>query len=129
MARQSRRLQPNGQETTVNRPNIAAHGYRKARDIGDKVGEAMADKGEDDTGEMEVAENDRDVPMTETAGETETGAAASNDLRNSAQLNQVKMRGQYLHRRQGQNAGRMYCACKSRHEKQKNSESGTQCMK
>jgi hypothetical protein len=39
----------------------------------------MADGEADDNGEKAVAEEEGDVTMTETAGETEMGAAASND--------------------------------------------------
>jgi hypothetical protein len=39
----------------------------------------MANVEADDTGVKAVAEEERDVTMTETAGETEMGAAASND--------------------------------------------------
>jgi len=39
----------------------------------------MSDGEADNTGAKAVAEEERDVTMTETAGETEMGAAASND--------------------------------------------------
>jgi len=42
-------------------------------------GERMADDGAEGTGEQEVAEKERDESMTETAGETEMGAATSNE--------------------------------------------------
>ena len=56
-----------------------ALGVRQARDIRNEAGERMADKEADDTGEKAMAEEDRDVTMTETAGETKMGAAASNE--------------------------------------------------
>jgi len=41
-------------------------------------GEPMADEKERDTGEMEVAEVEKDMTVSETTAEIEMGAAASN---------------------------------------------------
>jgi hypothetical protein len=80
MARQSRRMQPKERETGEGTgANRTALGIMQARDIRNEAGEPMADGEADDTGEKAVAEEERDVTMTETAGETEMGAAASND--------------------------------------------------
>jgi len=49
------------------------------RDISDKVGERMANEEADDSWEKEAAEEESDVVMMETTGETEMVAAASND--------------------------------------------------
>jgi len=51
--------------------NRAPHGTRQVRDIGDKLRELMADDKADNTVQKRVAEEGRDVPRTETAGETE----------------------------------------------------------
>jgi hypothetical protein len=70
MALQSRRMQLKERETGGGTgANRTALGIRQAR----------ADGEADDTGEKAVAEEERDMTMTETAGETEMGAAASND--------------------------------------------------
>jgi hypothetical protein len=80
MARQSRRMQLKEREmgggTGANR---SALGIRQAKDITNEAGEPIADGEADNTGEKVVAEEERDVTVTETARETEMGAAASND--------------------------------------------------
>jgi hypothetical protein len=90
MARQSRRIQPKERETGGGTgANRTALGIRQARDIRNEAREPMADAEADDTMEKVVAEEEIDVTMTETTGETEIGSAASNDWHNSAQLRQV----------------------------------------
>lgn len=59
--------------------NKTALGIRHMRDISDKVGERMANEEADDSWEKEAAEEESDVVMMETTGETEMVAAASND--------------------------------------------------
>jgi len=80
MVQQSRRLQPNGREmrgaTDANREPL---GTRQVRGIRDLEGKPMANEEIDVTGEKEGAEEQSDVAMTETAGEIEMGATASND--------------------------------------------------
>jgi len=73
----------------VTEANRARLGTRQVKNTRDKDGEPMADNEEDHTGEMEVLEEQRDVTMAETAGETEMGAAASNYSSNLAQLRQI----------------------------------------
>jgi hypothetical protein len=73
-------MQPKERETGGGtKANRTALGIRQARDIRNEAAEAMTEGEADDTGENAVAEEERDVTMTETAGETEMGAAASND--------------------------------------------------
>jgi len=82
MARQSRKVQPNGHETRqVTGANTVALGTRQARDIrnGEGEGKPMADEEQGDTGEMEGAEMEQDVTMSETTAEIQMGAATSND--------------------------------------------------
>jgi len=73
-------MQPKERETGggtgANKPAL---GIRQARDIRNEAAERMVDGEADDTGEMAVMEDDRDVNMTETARETEMGATASHD--------------------------------------------------
>jgi hypothetical protein len=90
MARQRRRMQPKERETGGGTgANRTALGISQARDIRNNTGEPMADREADNTWEKGVAEEERDVTMTETAGETKMGAASSNNYSNSAQLCQV----------------------------------------
>jgi hypothetical protein len=56
------------------------------RDIREKVRDLMANKKGDKTGAKEMALEERDLTITETAGETEMGTAATNDWSNSPQL-------------------------------------------
>jgi len=63
--------------------NRAPHGTRQVRDIGDKLRELMADDKADNTVQKRVAEEGRDVPRTETAGETEMWATDSTDCKGS----------------------------------------------
>jgi hypothetical protein len=82
MARQSRKVQPNGRETReVPGANRVALGTRQARDTrkNEGEGEPTADEEQGDTGEMEGAEMEKAVTMSETTTEIEMGAAASND--------------------------------------------------
>jgi hypothetical protein len=73
-------MQPKERETGGGTgANRTALGIRQARDIKNEAGEPMADGEADDIGEKAVAEEKRDVSMTETTGETEMGAAASSD--------------------------------------------------
>jgi len=84
MVRQSRQWQPNVRETReLTWANRVALGTRQARNT---EGESIADEEEGDTGEMEMegAEVENDVTMSETNVESEMGATASNDLRNRA---------------------------------------------
>jgi len=72
-------MQRNGQETReVTGANRVALGTWQARNT---EGELMADDEEGDTGKMEMegAEVEHDVTMSETTAEIEMGAAASND--------------------------------------------------
>jgi len=90
MTRQSRRVDPNGRETReVIGANRVALGTMQARNTRNREGEPMADKEGGNTGEMEVAEVERDVTMSETTAEIKMGAATSNDYSNPAQLGQV----------------------------------------
>ena len=78
IARQGRRLPPERRETgSVTGVKSVAPGTRQTRDRRTQEGEPIAE--EEYTGEREAVEDERDVTMTETAGETEMGAAASND--------------------------------------------------
>jgi hypothetical protein len=80
MARQSRRMQLKERETGGGTgANRTPLGIRQGRDIRNEAGEPMADGKADDTWEKAVAEEERDVTITETSGETEMRAAASND--------------------------------------------------
>jgi len=80
MVRQSRRMQPKERETGGGTgANRTAIGVARARDTRNEAGEPMANGEADDTGQKALAEEERDVTMTETSGETEMGAAASND--------------------------------------------------
>ena len=73
-------MQPKERETAGGTgANRTALGIRQGRNIRNEVGEWMADGEADDTGEKAVMEEERDVTMTETTGETEMGATASND--------------------------------------------------
>jgi len=77
MAGQSRRVEPNGRETReVTVANGVALGTRQARNT-DR--EPMTDEEEGTTREMEGAEVEKDMTMSETTAEIEMGAAASND--------------------------------------------------
>jgi len=84
MGRQSRKVAPNGRETReVTGANRVALSTRQARDTRNREeeGEPTADEEQGDTREMEGAEMEREVTMSETTAEIETemGAAASND--------------------------------------------------
>jgi len=84
MARQSRKVQPNGRVTSeVTGANTVALGTRQARDTrnGEGEGEPTANKEQGDTWEMEGAdmEMEKHVTMSEITAEIEMGAAASND--------------------------------------------------
>ena len=74
MARQSRRVQPNGRERREGKgASRAVLGTRQARNTRNGDGEPMADKQEGDTGEMKMegAEVEEDVTMSETTAEIE----------------------------------------------------------
>jgi len=75
-----------GGETGDNRTALRS---MQARDLKNEAGQPMANWEAEDAEEKAVAEEERDVTMTETAGETEMGTATANDLSNSAQLWQV----------------------------------------
>jgi len=64
---------------------------RQGRNTGNGEGESMADEVEGDTVKMEMegAELEKDVTMSETTTETEMEAATSNDCSTSAHLLQV----------------------------------------
>jgi len=83
--RQGRRQRPErpetGRATGANRVGVSAW---KTRDTRNQEGQPMAE--EEYTGQRDVAQEERDVTRTETAGNTELGAAASNDSSDSAQL-------------------------------------------
>ena len=80
MEQQCKRRSPNGREMSgITGTNRVAHGTRQERDIRDKEPKPMAYEAVDNTREMQGAEELRDVTMTETAGETTIGTAASND--------------------------------------------------
>jgi len=84
MARQCRKGQPNGRDTSeVTGANRVALGTRQATDTinVEGEGEPTANKEQGDTGEMERAEMEmeKDVTMSETTAEIEMGAASSND--------------------------------------------------
>jgi len=90
--RQSRKVQPNGRETRdVTGANRGVLGSRHARDRtnGDGDGKPTADENQGNPGEMDEEELEKDVTMSLTTAEIETGAAASNNLSNLAQLRQV----------------------------------------
>jgi len=57
--------------------NRVALGTWQTRDRRNQEGEPIAEEG--DTGERELVEKERDVTMTETAGEPKMGATASKD--------------------------------------------------
>jgi len=83
MARQSRKVQPNGRVTReVTGATRVALGTRHAKDPtnGEGEGEPTAYEEQGDTGEMEGAEMvlENDVTMSETTAEIEMGAASSN---------------------------------------------------
>jgi len=61
------------------RANTTALCIRQAGDTRNEAEEQMADREADIVGEKAVAEEERDVTNTETIGETEMGAAATND--------------------------------------------------
>jgi len=76
----SRQLWRNGPEKwRVPWANSTAHGTRQARDVREEVGERMANKEGDDTGEKEMVQEDRAMTMTVIAGEPEMGATTFND--------------------------------------------------
>jgi len=82
MARQSRKLQPNGREMReVRGANRVELGTRKARDSRNGEGEAdrTANEEQGDTREMEGAEMGKDGTISETTAEIEMGPAAFND--------------------------------------------------
>jgi len=84
MARQSRKVQPNGRETgEVMGANRVALGTRQARDTGNGEGEVelMANEEQGDTweivgGEIEM---EKDVTMSETTAEIEMGVDVSSE--------------------------------------------------
>jgi len=94
MARQSRKVQPNGREMRAMTGAIRdAVGTRQASDTrnGEGEGEPKANQEQGNTVEMEGAEMEmeKDMTMSETTAEIEMGAATSNDQSNPTQLRQV----------------------------------------
>jgi len=71
-------VQLNARETReVTGATRGALGSREARNTRNGEGEPMADEGGGSSGEMDVAQVERDVIMSETTSEIAMGAAAS----------------------------------------------------